>query len=90
LEGADLSKLDLRNINFKYANLRGARLTGANLSWSVLERADLSHANLEVTQSYCSHIYTTFSFLYVVRLYCYAPASSKSISLDLIAQIAAP
>lgn len=47
LEGADLSRLDLRNINFKFSTLKGCRLTNANLSFCCFERADLSGANLE-------------------------------------------
>jgi len=47
LEGANLSKLDLRHVNFKYATLRRANLTCANLSYCNFERADLSMAKLD-------------------------------------------
>jgi len=47
LEGANLSKLDLRRVNFKYAVLRKANLTSANLSYCNFERADLSMAKLD-------------------------------------------
>jgi len=47
LEGANLSKLDLRHVNFKYAILRKANLTSANLSYCNFERADLSVAKLD-------------------------------------------
>lgn len=50
LQGADLSKLDLRNINFKFADLSHCNLSGANMNGCCLERANLCGANLEGAQ----------------------------------------
>lgn len=49
IEGVDLSNLDLRNINFKCANLRYCNLSNCDLSNCVFERADMYHANLDVS-----------------------------------------
>ncbi|KAK7070260.1 BTB/POZ domain-containing protein kctd9 [Halocaridina rubra] len=50
LQGADLSKLDLRNINFKFADLSHCNLSGVNMTGCCLERANLCGANLEAAQ----------------------------------------